>query len=95
MRVLPRHFAALPLRAPACSIALAGTLQTPQLESEAWVFGDEAPERYRPRRAAGAAAGTACARERRTEYEKVAQVLTKAQAGGIGKIGFITDPQPE
>ena len=31
--------------------------------------------------------------ERTTEYEKVAQVMAAAQAGGLSKIGFITDPQ--
>jgi biopolymer transport protein ExbD len=31
--------------------------------------------------------------ERTTQYEKVAQVLAAAQSGGLGKIGFVTDPQ--
>jgi biopolymer transport protein ExbD len=31
--------------------------------------------------------------ERTTQYEKVAQVMAAAQSGGLGKIGFITDPQ--
>lgn len=31
--------------------------------------------------------------ERTTQYEKVAQVMAAAQAGGLGKIGFVTDPQ--
>jgi len=31
--------------------------------------------------------------ERTTEYEKVAQVMAAAQAGGLSKIGFVTDPQ--
>jgi len=31
--------------------------------------------------------------ERTTPYENVAQVMSAAQAGGLGKIGFITDPQ--
>ena len=31
--------------------------------------------------------------ERTTEYEKVAQVMAAAQAGGLSKIGFITDPK--
>lgn len=31
--------------------------------------------------------------ERTTQYEKVAQVMAAAQTGGLGKIGFITDPQ--
>ena len=31
--------------------------------------------------------------ERLTPYEKVAQVMAAAQSGGLGKIGFITDPQ--
>lgn len=30
--------------------------------------------------------------ERTTPYEKVAQVMAAAQNGGLGKIGFITDP---
>ena len=33
--------------------------------------------------------------ERTTQYEKVAQVMAAAQSGGLGKIGFITDPQPK
>jgi biopolymer transport protein ExbD len=31
--------------------------------------------------------------ERTTEYEKVAQVMAAAQSGGLGKIGFVTDPE--
>lgn len=31
--------------------------------------------------------------ERTTPYEKVAQVMAAAQRGGLGKIGFVTDPQ--
>ena len=31
--------------------------------------------------------------ERTTQYEKVAQVMAAAHAGGLGKIGFVTDPQ--
>jgi biopolymer transport protein ExbD len=31
--------------------------------------------------------------ERTTQYEKVAQVMAAAQTGGLGKIGFVTDPQ--
>lgn len=31
--------------------------------------------------------------ERTTQYEKVAQVMAAAQSGGLGKIGFATDPQ--
>ncbi|MGB7480795.1 MAG: biopolymer transporter ExbD [Burkholderiaceae bacterium] len=30
--------------------------------------------------------------ERTTEYEKVAQVMAAAQAGGLSKIGFVTEP---
>lgn len=30
--------------------------------------------------------------ERTTQYEKVAQVMAAAQSGGLGKIGFVTDP---
>lgn len=30
--------------------------------------------------------------ERTTPYEKVAQVMSAAQGGGLSKIGFITDP---
>jgi biopolymer transport protein ExbD len=30
--------------------------------------------------------------ERTTPYEKVAQVMSAAQSGGLNKIGFITDP---
>ena len=33
--------------------------------------------------------------ERTTQYEKVAQVMAAAQSGGLGKIGFITDPEPK
>lgn len=31
--------------------------------------------------------------ERTTQYEKVAQVMAAAQAGGLEKIGFVTDPE--
>jgi biopolymer transport protein ExbD len=31
--------------------------------------------------------------ERTTQYEKVAQVMSAAQSGGLNKIGFVTDPQ--
>jgi len=31
--------------------------------------------------------------ERTTQYTKVAQVMAAAQYGGLGKIGFITEPQ--
>jgi biopolymer transport protein ExbD len=31
--------------------------------------------------------------ERTTQYEKVAQVMAAAQAGGLSKIGFVTNPQ--
>jgi len=31
--------------------------------------------------------------ERTTQYEKIAQVMSAAQAGGLGKIGFVTDPK--
>ncbi len=31
--------------------------------------------------------------ERTTQYEKVVQVMAAAQNGGLGKIGFVTDPQ--
>jgi len=31
--------------------------------------------------------------ERTTQYEKVAQVMAAAQTGGLGKIGFITEPE--
>jgi len=31
--------------------------------------------------------------ERTTQYEKVAQVMAAAQSGGLGKIGFVTNPQ--
>jgi len=31
--------------------------------------------------------------ERTTQYEKVAQVMAAAQAGGLSKIGFVTEPQ--
>ncbi len=31
--------------------------------------------------------------ERTTQYEKVAQVMAAAQSGGLGKIGFVTEPQ--
>ncbi|MES2354253.1 MAG: biopolymer transporter ExbD [Pseudomonadota bacterium] len=30
--------------------------------------------------------------DRKTPYEHVAQVMAAAQSGGLGKIGFITDP---
>ncbi|MAF03417.1 MULTISPECIES: ExbD/TolR family protein [unclassified Herbaspirillum] len=30
--------------------------------------------------------------ERTTQYEKVAQVMSAAQSGGLAKIGFVTDP---
>ncbi len=30
--------------------------------------------------------------ERTTQYEKIAQIMAAAQSGGLGKIGFITDP---
>lgn len=30
--------------------------------------------------------------ERSTEYEKIAQVMAAAQSGGLGKIGFVTEP---
>ena len=30
--------------------------------------------------------------ERTTEYEKIAQVMAAAQSGGLGKIGFVTEP---
>ncbi|MDQ9168886.1 biopolymer transporter ExbD [Oxalobacteraceae bacterium R-40] len=30
--------------------------------------------------------------ERTTPYEKVAQVMSAAQSGGLSKIGFVTDP---
>ncbi|MEO8171356.1 MAG: biopolymer transporter ExbD [Oxalobacteraceae bacterium] len=33
--------------------------------------------------------------ERTTQYEKVAQVMAAAQSGGLGKIGFVTEPQPK
>ena len=32
--------------------------------------------------------------DRKTEYERVARVMAAAQAGGLGKIGFITEPAP-
>ena len=31
--------------------------------------------------------------ERTTEYEKIAQVMAAAQSGGLGKIGFVTEPE--
>lgn len=31
--------------------------------------------------------------ERTTQYEKVAQVMAAAQAGGLNKIGFVTNPK--
>jgi len=30
---------------------------------------------------------------RTVQYEKVAQVMAAAQSGGLGKIGFVTDPE--
>jgi biopolymer transport protein ExbD len=33
--------------------------------------------------------------ERTTPYEKVAQVMSAAQSGGLSKIGFVTDPNPK
>lgn len=30
--------------------------------------------------------------ERSTQYEKIVQVMSAAQNGGLGKIGFVTDP---
>jgi biopolymer transport protein ExbD len=33
--------------------------------------------------------------ERTTQYEKVAQVMAAAQSGGLGKIGFVTEPQKQ
>ena len=33
--------------------------------------------------------------ERTTQYEKIAQVMAAAQSGGLGKIGFVTEPQAE
>ena len=33
--------------------------------------------------------------ERTTQYEQVAQVMAAAQRGGLGKIGFVTDPQSQ
>lgn len=32
--------------------------------------------------------------DRKTPYEKVVQVMAAAQAGGLEKIGFVTEPQP-
>jgi biopolymer transport protein ExbD len=32
--------------------------------------------------------------DRKVEYEKVAQVMSAAQSGGITKIGFVTNPTP-
>ena len=32
--------------------------------------------------------------DRKTEYERVARVMAAAQSGGLGKIGFITEPAP-
>ncbi|HVK95107.1 MAG TPA: biopolymer transporter ExbD [Noviherbaspirillum sp.] len=32
--------------------------------------------------------------DRKTPYESVAKVMAAAQSGGLGKIGFITEPQP-
>lgn len=31
--------------------------------------------------------------KRTSGYEKVAQVMSAAQTGGLGKIGFVTDPE--
>jgi biopolymer transport protein ExbD len=31
--------------------------------------------------------------ERTTQYEKIVQVMSAAQAGGLNKIGFVTDPK--
>lgn len=31
--------------------------------------------------------------ERTTQYEKIMQVMAAAQSGGLGKIGFVTEPQ--
>ncbi|MGZ3158910.1 MAG: ExbD/TolR family protein, partial [Burkholderiaceae bacterium] len=31
--------------------------------------------------------------ERTTQYEKIVQVMSAAQAGGLSKIGFVTDPK--
>ena len=33
--------------------------------------------------------------ERTTQYEKVAQVMAAAQSAGLGKIGFVTEPQKQ
>jgi biopolymer transport protein ExbD len=33
--------------------------------------------------------------DRKVAYERVAAVMSAAQSGGITKIGFITDPQPQ
>ena len=32
--------------------------------------------------------------DRKVAYEKVAQVMSAAQAGGLTKIGFVTEPKP-
>jgi biopolymer transport protein ExbD len=32
--------------------------------------------------------------DRKTPYERVAQVMAAAQSGGLAKIGFITEPTP-
>jgi biopolymer transport protein ExbD len=32
--------------------------------------------------------------DRKTQYERVAQVMAAAQSGGLSKIGFITEPTP-
>ena len=32
--------------------------------------------------------------DRKTAYERVAQVMAAAQSGGLSKIGFITEPNP-
>ncbi len=31
--------------------------------------------------------------ERTTQYEKIAQVMSAAQTGGLSKMGFVTDPE--
>ena len=32
--------------------------------------------------------------DRKVPYERVAEVMSAAQAGGLAKIGFVTDPRP-
>lgn len=32
--------------------------------------------------------------DRKTAYENVAKLMAQAQAGGLSKIGFVTDPKP-